>query len=254
MSLAWLWTLLAFTVLGLMSMGVQQSLPELPPLPAQAAEGPATPEPAVVLPFDDALEASPYAVGLERGQATDALPALRRVETTRGTELVCELAAPSNHLGQLDGKAIARGLAAQLSASGIFDGGVKAIDNAQDVHGQTVVIWGKIKEATLRILKDGKREYDIEVDFSAARVYGAGASLPEPFWHESLRRESQAEGGAPALFEVSALLGGLYDDAAKKLGGKLKGDGAAAAADDGPAQVLDSAPDAPAADAAPASE
>ena len=213
---AWLITFLVF----LLSAGGWRAVPFLyvptPAVPDGQASGKARPlEPAVVLPFDELLVASPNAIVHE--EPSEAPQPLRREKTDRGPALVCELGADSNHLGRVDGKALARALAAELSGSGLFRGDVSYVESLEELRERTVVIQGKVLEASLSILKNGEREYAVGVALTASRASSGYLPPSRAFWHRTLHRKARSA-GAPAAYEISALVRALYADAAEKLG------------------------------------
>ncbi|MCX5795087.1 MAG: hypothetical protein NTY77_06310 [Elusimicrobia bacterium] len=213
-SLAWVWAFLAFLALAVVSAWREVPFYLAPAASEQASSR--TVERIAVLPFDDIRVASPYAVGLDRGKATDVPAAVRREASDHGEEVVCELGAGSNHLGRADGEALAQALAQELARTGEY-ASVRYVEGPDELKDETAVIHGKVLEAQLRILKDGKREYSVGVELSAARwLCVARAELP-PFWQRSLRRKARS-GGAGAVYEVSALVRALCADAAEKLG------------------------------------
>jgi hypothetical protein len=223
MSFAGVWTFAAFASLALVSAWRDVPL-AIPPKPAADQEAlpsqPITRSLAAVLPFKDILVPSPYAVGIDAGKPTDTPAALRREQTDKGAQLVCQLGAQSNHLGQVDGKALAKALAAELAAANVFSG-VRYVDDADELKDEAVVIRGKVVAAALRIRADGKRDYEAEVELSAAARYTvSGAEQPE-FWQRTVKKAARGA-GAPAAYEAGVLVRGLCAEAADALGEAVK--------------------------------
>ena len=218
MSFEGVWTFAAFALLALVSAWRDVPL-VIPAKPAANEESlpsqPLSRDLAAVLPFEDILAASPYAVGLDAGKLTDTPAAMRRELTDKGAELVCQLGAQSNHLGQVDGKALARALAAELASAGIFQE-VRFVESPGELTDEAVVIRGKVQEAALRIRADGKRDYEATVEFSATgRMKVTGEEQP-PFWQRAMKKKAPGA-GAPAAYEAGALVRRLCQDAAGAL-------------------------------------
>lgn len=191
---------------------------EVPLADAPSTEALATPmagEIAAVLPFDDVLVTSPYAVGQDKTKPTSAPDAVHREETGEGAGLVCELGAASNHLGPVDGKALARALAREYSRAGLFLE-VRFVGSLGELQDETVLIQGKVLEAALRIRKDGKRDYAVGVEISAVRSWSSFRNEPMPLWEKTLRRKAHAAGVPPA-YELRALVDGLCGEAVSGL-------------------------------------
>jgi hypothetical protein len=202
----------------------------------QAPVKPATQALAAVLPFDDILVVAQDGSVLDKDKPTVAPQPLRREGAapsgsgerppsgdgaSQRAGIVCELGADSTRLGRVDGKALARALTQELAGARIFDGGVRDIESARELQEQTVLIEGKVLEASLRILKNGDKEYAVGLELSAARAYGRDLPVEPPFWKVVLRRKARA-GGAPAAYDINTLVRGLYAEAVKGLGDTLR--------------------------------
>ncbi|MCX5795703.1 MAG: hypothetical protein NTY77_09440 [Elusimicrobia bacterium] len=204
MFLASLCALSAFMALSVIS--VWREVPFVyPPNPIAEGEQASSQslERVAVLSFEDTRGASPYAA------------ALRREASANGGGLVCELGADSNHLGRVDGAALARVLAQELARTGRY-ASVRYIGAPEEFKDETAIVYGKVLEAEMRIRKDGNREYAVGVELSAARANAEGRTVQAPFWQKTLRRKARAE-GAPPAYEIRALVGALSAEAAEKL-------------------------------------
>jgi hypothetical protein len=235
MSFAGLWTFLAFLALAVVSIWREAPLYYPHFQLRQGETGIGVPKAAAIIPFDDILVVDPNELGANKGRPTATPVPLRRETTDKGFHFVCELGAETNHLGQLDGKALAKDLAQDLVDAGLFDR-VSLLDGPAQLHDQTVLITGRVTEAQLRILQDGSREYEV-----AYEVYAAGTSPEQreqkPFWMRTLLRKARSE-GAPAAYEISALVRALNAEAVSALGEFLRQQ----PSDDEPTQPSDEAP------------
>lgn len=215
--MAWLWAFLAFLALAVVS--IRREVPVfLPPPAAEAGAVSQTPSPesAAVLPFSETLTASPYAVGLDIGKPTERPEALRREPDG---SLVCELGAGSNHLGGLDGRALARALGDELAAAGVFSS-VRYAEGEDELKDESVLIRGKVLDGVLRIKKDGSREYELAVELTAERSFAPQRREIEPFWRRTFRKSARG-GTMGAAYEVGGLVRKLYGDVGRDLGQAL---------------------------------
>ena len=205
---------MAFLLLAVVS--VWRDVPMfLAPLPRGSGLAGHMPLPvsAAVLPFAEHLVASPYAVGLAAGRADQRPEALRR---EADGSLVCELAAGSNRLGGLDGRALAGALASELGVSGVFSG-VRFVSGPDELGDESVVIRGRVLDGVLRISRDGKRSYELVVELSAERSYGPERRVMEPFWRKRLKKSLKG-GEMGAAYEVGELVRKTFGDVAEELG------------------------------------
>jgi hypothetical protein len=137
-----------------------------------------------------------------------------RENTEQGPEIVAQLGAPSNHLGTLDGKALAQAFSQDLKAAGLFQDAHFVADR-EDLRDETVLTGGTILEASLRRHSDGQARYVLSVELTAS--LSAIGELPQrQFWQDSFTREERAAGGSEAD-ELAALVHAVYEDAVSDL-------------------------------------
>jgi len=210
---SWLWSFSAFLVLAVVSIWreVPVSLPPRPEDPGTYTPS-LVPESAAVLPFDDVLVASPYAIS-DKKTPSERPEAVRREPDG---SLACELGAATNHLGGLDGRGLARALAAELSRAKVFSK-VRYVEGLSGLEDESVLIRGKVLAAVLRVKRDKTREYELALELTAERSYAPGRSENEPFWRRSLRQEAKGK-GLPTAYEAGELVGKLYGELGQELG------------------------------------
>ncbi|MDD5630395.1 MAG: hypothetical protein PHU21_15125 [Elusimicrobia bacterium] len=217
LTLAWLWVFLAFWALGVISLWRDVPFYYAPQPGAdgeQAASEPAW-GPAAVLPFDDITVAAQVAAGLDGSRPKVKPEALRYAATENGRQLVCELGADSNRLGKVDGASLAKAFARELQAAGYLKG-VRYIERFDELRGESVLVNGRVLEASMRILEDGKREYQVELEISAGAAPAEGMPQTPPFWKKTLRGKARS-GGAPSAYEIGALVRRLLGEAVGQL-------------------------------------
>jgi hypothetical protein len=243
----WLWGFLGFLVVALMGSCIQQPLY----YPAQDGTAPAQPGsagPVAVVSFDDVLVPDPSNTADPNTPSVYPQP-LSVVSTRQGNVFVAQWSAPSNHLGNADGKALAQAFVQELGQAGLFQS-VEFIDDPQKVPDEGFIIRGQVQEAAVEA-GDGQEQYRLAVEFSAFRA--ASGSKPERrFWHGTFSRAALASGGSD-IIEIGNLVRGVYQDAIADLTKKLATELAAAQQEEA---VLDDAAKAAAedSDAAPAEQ
>jgi hypothetical protein len=211
---------LAFIVLA--AIGGWRQQPFFYPESSSASDSqPSLAVAAAVLPFVDLLVP-------DRLNAVDPdTPALTpqplsRISTGKEDLFVAQFAAPSNHLGNADGKSLAQSFAQELGQAGLFRK-VNYIDNRgpspEELQDVGFLIRGKVLEASLQA-GDGVEEYRLSVEISALRP--AAGELPEHrFWHSTFSSAKLAQGGSE-LNEIGDLVREVNQKAIAKLKDKVQ--------------------------------